>query len=66
MINKVLGYRKMLGMTQEQMAKRIGISENQYRSKEKGKFDFSSSEMKIFYKLVKEKIDGINLEDIFF
>lgn len=65
-MNKILGYRKMLGLTQKQMAEKLGISENQYRSKEKGKFDFSSSEMKKFYELVKNELKNIKIEDIFF
>ncbi len=39
-MNKVLGYRKMLGKTQEQMAKEFNISEQSYRNREKGKINF--------------------------
>lgn len=47
MINKVIGYRKMIGYTQKQTAKELSISEGQYRSKEKGNYEFSRSETKI-------------------
>lgn len=66
MINKVAGYRKMLSLTQKQMAEYLGISEGQYRVKENGKYDFSQSEMKIFFEVTSKRIKNIGLEDIFF
>lgn len=66
MVNKVLGYRKMLSLTQKQMANKIGISENQYRAKEKGRYDFSKTEMEKFHSVVEKVIDDIEIQDIFF
>lgn len=66
MVNKVMGYRKMLCMTQKQMAEELGISEGQYRAKEKGKYEFSQNEMKTFQKLLISKVGNIKLESIFF
>lgn len=44
MVNKVLGYRKMISLTQKEMASQLGISEGQYRAKEKGLYDFTRNE----------------------
>ena len=66
MINKVVGYRKMIGYTQKQMAKELSISEGQYRSKEKGNHEFSRSEMKIFKDIISKKIRISSIDEIFF
>lgn len=66
-MNKVLGYRKMLGKTQSQMAREFNISEQYYRNKEKGKTDFKKSEMIKFKSLLIDKgLINITLDDIFF
>ena len=66
MVNKILGYRKMLSMTQKEMADKLGLSEGQYRAKEKGRYDFSRDEMQKFYDLVSEKLNDVEISDIFF
>lgn len=66
MVNKIVGYRKMLAMTQKEMASKLGLSEGQYRAKEKGYYDFSKTEMEKFYDLVHEKVHGVEIADIFF
>lgn len=66
MVNKILGYRKMLSMTQKEMADKLGLSEGQYRAKEKGYYDFSKTEMEKFYDLVHEKVREVEITDIFF
>lgn len=66
MTNKVLGYRKMVSMTQKQMADCLGISENQYRSKEKGRYEFTKSEMEKFCSVVQQSIPTVNVQEIFF
>ena len=43
-MNKIAGYRKMLGMTQQDMAKRMQISRQTYSLKENGKISFSDDE----------------------
>lgn len=42
---KLYELRKEAGLTQAQMAEKIGISETAYRSKELGQTDFKSTEM---------------------
>ena len=66
MINKVVGYRKMLSMTQKEMADKLGLSEGQYRAKEKGRYDFSREEMKKFHSIVNQKLTDVGIVDIFF
>ncbi len=41
MMNKVKGFRVMVNMTQEEMAKVLGISVRSYVNKENGSFDVS-------------------------
>lgn len=65
-MKKILGYRKMLSLTQKEMAEKLGLSEGQYRAKEKGYYDFSESEMMKFYKVVHEKNNDVKITDIFF
>lgn len=66
-MNKVLGYRKMLGKTQKQMAMEFSISEQSYRNKEKGKVEFKKDEMIKFKSLLVGKgLNNITLDDNFF
>ena len=62
----VVGYRKMAGLTQKDMARRLNISEGTYRNKEKGKTSFKEKEIKKFYELVSKENPSVNIEDIFF
>lgn len=66
-MNKVLGYRKMLNFTQQQMANELKISEQAYRNKEKGKTEFKKEEMITFKNLlVSRGMKRVTLDDIFF
>lgn len=62
----VVGYRKMIGLTQYQMAKKLNISEATYRNKEKGKIPFKDFEMVQFHDLLKETKPEVSISDIFF
>lgn len=64
--NKVRGYRNMLGMTQKQMGKALGISKQSYMNKEKGYVTFKDSEKLVFKNLLLSLFPDIKLEDIFF
>lgn len=46
MYPKLIGKRNEKGITQEKMAKMLGISKNNYYLKENGKLDFGLSEVK--------------------
>lgn len=66
MINKIAGYRKMLGMTQADIAKVFGVSKQAYSSKERGKVPFKDTEKVIFKNLLKDVFPNILIDDIFF
>ncbi|NTR34883.1 helix-turn-helix transcriptional regulator [Enterococcus faecium] len=51
---RVRGYRTMLGLTQEQISKLIGISKQSYSLKERGRIKFSDNEKVKLKKIFKE------------
>lgn len=55
------GLRKKAGLSQAELAKIIGISENSYRSKELGYTDFKSTEMFIIADFFHREINEIFL-----
>lgn len=64
-VNLVVGYRKLLGMTQQDMAKEIGVSPQSYSNKERGYRAFTDSEkikLKRFFDIY---FDDVSF-DIFF
>lgn len=58
-MNKVKGFRVMVGMTQEEMANAIGVSVRAYINKEIGKSEFTIGE----FKQIKDTLNsrGLNL-----
>lgn len=65
-MNKIVGYRKMLGETQKSMAKHFNISAQSYWQKEKGNVPFSDKEKVIFKNLLKPIFPNITIDEIFF
>jgi len=65
-MNRVLGYRKMIGLTQSKMAKELGIAEATYRMKEKGRSYFTDKEITSFIEVLKRADPNVNVSDIFF
>lgn len=66
-MNKVVGYRNMLGKSQEKMAKEFNISSQSYRFKEKGQVNFNKNEMIKFRDLLRENLfPNITIDEIFF
>lgn len=64
-MNKLKGYRTMIGITQEEMAKKIGMSRRAYVEREKdGKFTVEQANSIVG--VIKEKKHDITYEDIFF
>lgn len=66
MVNKIKGYRNMLGLSQGQLGKQLGISKQAYYNKESGKNSFSDSEKLKFKALLLPLFPDITIEDIFF
>lgn len=65
-VNKIRGYRNMLGLTQKDMAKKLDISSNAYRNKEAGRVDFRDNEKVIIKELILPMFPDITFEEIFF
>lgn len=66
MKQKIVGYRKMCGLSQKKMSEELGISVQAYRNKESGKTQFTSGEMQKFKSLVEKVLPSVTLEGIFF
>lgn len=66
-LNKVAGYRVMLGFTQKEMAKNLHIkTQQQYNLKENGKSSFSDEEKQLFKMLLVPYFKDITIGQIFF
>lgn len=65
-VNKVAGFRAMIGLTQEQMGERLGITKQQYSPKERGVRAFNDSEKEKFKNVLKEYFPEITIDEIFF
>ena len=65
-MNKIIGYRKMLGFTQTDLAKEFVISLQAYRLKENGTTAFKDSEKVLFKNLLIPIFPSITIDDIFF
>ena len=66
MKQKIVGYRKMCGLSQKRMSEELGISVQAYRNKESGKTQFTSGEMQKFKSQVQKVLPSVTLEAIFF
>lgn len=64
--NKIAGYRKMLGLTQTQMAQRLNISRTSYFNKEHEITPFTDKEKVIIRDMLKEVVDNPSIDSIFF
>lgn len=58
-------YRVLLGMTQSDMAKRIGISLSNYCYKEKGKMEFTIKEMFKILDIIRVEYPAVSMEALF-
>lgn len=66
MNKKLIAYRKMLNITQKQLADEINISSTSFCHKENGKKNFTQSEMIKITSYFKESIPTITMDEIFF
>lgn len=66
MKNYVAGYRKMFGITQKELAEKIGVMPATLCNKEKGKRLFSQAEMISILEIFKEFDQSITLDKIFY
>lgn len=56
----------MMGLSQKEMSKILGIAESTYRQKETGKSNFKDTEIEKFMMHIKSIDPNINIKDIFF
>jgi putative transcriptional regulator len=56
----------MLGLTQQEIAEKLGISKQSYWMKENGNTSFSNDEMRNFKSLLVPLFPKITIDDIFF
>lgn len=63
--NKLVGYRKMYGLNQSDIAKVLKIGVNTYSFKENGKTEFNISEIRKITTLLKEYNPKLTMDEIF-
>ena len=63
MYPKLIGKRNEKGLSQEEMAKLLGISKNNYNLKENGKLDFNLVEVKKILLILNDSYDNIFFEE---
>ncbi|WP_409068908.1 helix-turn-helix transcriptional regulator [Clostridium caseinilyticum] len=66
MNSKLIAYRRMFNLNQEDVAKVINRSVSTYNRKEVGKIDFTQTEMITITEFFKERIPEITMDEIFF
>lgn len=66
MNKKLVVYRKILNITQQDMAKKLDICLTTYNHKETGKKDFNQKEMVSITDIIREKVPNVTMDDIFF
>ncbi|MGW7952734.1 transcriptional regulator [Staphylococcus shinii] len=66
MINKIAGYRKMLGLSQSELATKMRVSAQAYSQKENGKVPFKDTEKTLFKKMLLPYFPDITIDEIFF
>jgi len=64
-LNRVKGYRTMLGITQEEMASIIGVSINTYRKMEDNPDTFKIEHANKFLQEVNKVDSSVKMDDIF-
>lgn len=63
---KLLGYRRVVGLTQKEMSALIGIGSTSYSLKESGKRDFTQTEMENIIKVFRKNGKDFKMDEIFF
>lgn len=65
-MEKLKGYRVMLGLTQQAMADKLDISLQSYNNKETGKTPFNDKEKRAIKTLVTEIKPDITIDELFY
>lgn len=64
--NKVKGYRAMLGITQKELADRLGVTIQSVSNKERGITAFTDNEKVVIKKMLEPHFPHITIDEIFF
>lgn len=65
-LDKITGYRRMLNLTQKDMANLLGISLSAYNKRENGYIDFSDKQKIIICDIITRYFPNENMESLFF
>lgn len=65
-MDRLKGYRVMLGLTQSQMADKLNISLQSYNNKETGKTPFNDKEKRVIKSMVAEVEPDITIDKLFY
>ena len=65
-MDKLKGYRVMLGLTQRAIAEKLGISVQSYNNKETGKNAFNDRERLAIKNMVAEIKSDITIDELFY
>lgn len=65
-LNKVAGYRTMIGLSQKEMARHLDISPQSYSNKERGYRPFSDHEKIKIKELFSKSINNLTIDSLFF
>lgn len=65
-MNRIAGYRVTLGLKQDDLATKLGISRQAYSEKERGNIPFKDSEKEYMKELFKKVDPSITIDKIFF
>ncbi|MBF0818603.1 helix-turn-helix transcriptional regulator [Streptococcus acidominimus] len=65
-MDRLKGYRVMLGLTQSQMADKLSISLQSYNNKETGKTPFNDKEKRLVKSMVAEIEPDITIDKLFY
>lgn len=63
-VNKIKGYRVMSGLTQKEMAEKLGLSVRGYVLKENGTSSFKGSELSKIQTILKERNLDVKIDDL--
>lgn len=64
-LNKIKGYRKMVGLTQDQMAQELNMSSRSYQTKEQDNGKFTAAELKALVDVLGKHNLNIKIDDLF-
>ena len=63
-MNKIKGYRSMIGLTQEELATELGMATRTFVNKETGKSEFTVSELQTIKEILNAKGINVSLDEL--